>query len=364
MDTFEKSGSKNWILVVPFVSACSVNGFISGLHSDPMRKLLIPIAAFASLAAYAQPVIPAGNNSYLPGDAPAYSYINSFSEPTLGEESAYWDLSSFVGEGELSSVIVPPPSSAPEGTTVSELSGEDQFTHYYTSDEVLFLVGVDLSQIQYVCTDPIEILHYPMMFGSQFEDTHDCVGELLGSPYTRSGSGVITGSSWGTLNLPYGLFENVLMVRNEMAVHEVWDDPSGGEFDATITTYQFLKAGMRAPLMMISITEFNDQATGTTFVMDGATIGMEEGIEDPIGIEVMPNPATDHIVITYSATGHAMTMEIIDPSGRVVRSIGSPISGVGIAQGTFSISDLPQGVYHLRIWDARGQIGTRSFIKH
>ena len=76
-------------------------------------------------------------------------------------------------------------------------------------------------------------------------------------------------------------------------------------------------------------------------------------------VKIAPNPATDHINVTYSnpnATQH--TIRVTSLTGRVVKQFPN-FTGSNI---TIQTSDLSVGMYFLSFTNQKGEVGTKRFI--
>jgi hypothetical protein len=92
---------------------------------------------------------------------------------------------------------------------------------------------------------------------------------------------------------------------------------------------------------------------------DSATGFGELNMDDQMGLEVNPNPATDKIVIkTTGSLSGVSTLQIINLVGSVVYSNAGPISN----NTQINISDLQPGIYFLTI-NNNGEYYSKKFIK-
>ena len=92
-----------------------------------------------------------------------------------------------------------------------------------------------------------------------------------------------------------------------------------------------------------------------------AAINGSVGIPDHTVSEVLrvfPNPASERIFIAKKAAFDRGDFEILDITGKVVKTVQTTPGG----QTSIEISDLPKGVYILRLKDLTGTSATR-FVK-
>jgi hypothetical protein len=92
---------------------------------------------------------------------------------------------------------------------------------------------------------------------------------------------------------------------------------------------------------------------------DSATGFGELNMDDQMGLEVNPNPATNKIVIiTTASLSGVSTLQIINLVGSVVYSNAGPIGN----NMQINISDLQPGIYFLTIKN-NGECYSKKFIK-
>ncbi len=75
-------------------------------------------------------------------------------------------------------------------------------------------------------------------------------------------------------------------------------------------------------------------------------------------VNVFPNPATDHIQVSFPTGDIPRTLEVFDPQGRLLRSW--PVNGGRIL--TLDVRDLPSGIMLLRAGGPEGTT-TLPFVK-
>lgn len=74
---------------------------------------------------------------------------------------------------------------------------------------------------------------------------------------------------------------------------------------------------------------------------------IEENLEDPVKVNIFPNPASDQVNIRFeSATDKEILLYLLDSQGRVVMT--DKIEAASIDK-TIILQDLPAGIYYLRL---------------
>ena len=91
--------------------------------------------------------------------------------------------------------------------------------------------------------------------------------------------------------------------------------------------------------------------------------GLELISEESIEFNVFPNPAAHEVSIDFTQVyGDVIDIELIDMTGRVWRSFVLHEARVGQAT-KINVSDLPVGVYHLKVRSDRGDFKVQKVIK-
>lgn len=89
--------------------------------------------------------------------------------------------------------------------------------------------------------------------------------------------------------------------------------------------------------------------------LNGASVGIAESGERGGGLFVVPNPATDHMVVsTWLADGGAVNVELLDLLGRPVRVVDQGVHPPGAAKWSVDLSGLPAGMYLVRMQRSGG----------
>ena len=78
--------------------------------------------------------------------------------------------------------------------------------------------------------------------------------------------------------------------------------------------------------------------------------GISTGQSDKIGLNLFPNPATDHVTITYNlAASQDINISIFNVKGQVASTIKNDFEEEGSHTASASVNKLPSGIYYLKI---------------
>ncbi|MEO8591101.1 MAG: T9SS type A sorting domain-containing protein [Flavobacteriales bacterium] len=312
----------------------------------------------------AQPTLSSGNSSFVPGESYLLHQCDYFTPPANGVANATWDHSDLVSTASVTDQWVTPVGGAPVGTTVSESAGGGAYAHYKATAAAFEQVGLTAPQATLNCTNGVTVFAYPFTFGTVVNDTYACTGVSAGESFTRTGTVDLEGASWGTLILPYGTFTNVLMVDVEQHHEDVFASDPDFPFYYNAFTQLFIKPGVKEPLLA---NYENYQVPGQLLyyarMLDEDEVGVAEAMRHDIGVDLMPNPATERVEVVFGvAAGSSLALEVIDLTGKVVLGQRRPALVSGIQREVIDISSLASGAYTVRITDANGSMGAKRLI--
>lgn len=137
-------------------------------------------------------------------------------------------------------------------------------------------------------------------------------------------------------------------------------------FDTEVITPSYYLTGNPASPTMSLTTDFTTiisshldamPANGQTYIFTPTTTGPVsiDEMEQPIALSIYPNPATDAIQVNNPSNVEVSTIEFLDVSGRLVKSINA-------TNAPISISDLNAGQYFVKITSALG-VATSTLTK-
>ena len=135
----------------------------------------------------------------------------------------------------------------------------------------------------------------------------------------------------------------------------VWDFPGGTPATSTETspTVSYATPG----IFTVTLSALNN--CGASILQDMVTI--TSGTDAPVwaaGLRIFPNPAHDIVYIQMTdVPGTGVEVALFDPTGRLLRQESGKFGGGMISQ-PFDLSDLPPGLYALRI-----QMGEQSAMR-
>ncbi len=328
-----------------------------------VRMSLFPYSSLSLCAlvlvlhADAQPVFTGGELARTPGFTYSGHSCGPLSFPSTGAGLTWNYSTETCGMENVPMFIVEPAgvtgaSLFPAATAAEQYEGESGGRFHASSDtEEIYLGYYAFAGENSICSDPRTDIVYPLTYGTTFTDSMVC-DEASTYSRTRYGEATITCVGYGTLILPYATFTDCLLLHRHWTYFDDYDQLVPGYVlgDA----YSFFHAGIPVPLYNVSYSTYTQ---GDSTIINHGSSMLDElststlllhGLHD--GATVWPNPTTSDIVLTRTTT-HAGRMDILASDGRVLRSerIGS-----GQSQHRTSLSELPSGVYSLRVMDDSG----------
>lgn len=308
------------------------------------------------------------SNAPVAGDVLNY-HGAPYAAPTAPGTGQTWDLSSLQSSQSTTVTYVTPASTGHAATfpnaNLAANDGQGGYQFYVTSAAGFEVAGAYSSNgpVAIPYQNPERIISYPCSYGTTWTDPFSSNYTSGGVATVRSGS--ITGhaDATGTLIMPYGMVSNVIRIHT----NEVYSDVN--EFftiEYDFNNYYYFTPGVHAPLyvtydMVTTVNGFPQTSQMASWTTDNST-GMSEALANAIGIDVFPNPASDQMAVIYSSNGSTTTMQVIDATGRTVRSEDLGAVAIGIARADISVADLAPGAYLLRIIASNGEQGTKRLV--
>lgn len=137
--------------------------------------------------------------------------------------------------------------------------------------------------------------------------------------------------------------------------------PAGGTWSGTAVTGTNFSPSTAGNGSFTIIYTYTDSNTCTSTATDNIVVDPCVGIVEagtPNVFQLYPNPASNRVVITWSAETKVNLIQITDITGRIVMT-QSTLNGT---QTEINISELPSGMYNVQIVEQNG-VSTQRFIK-
>lgn len=332
-----------------------------------MNKYYTSLLSFliASAPAFAQ-TLDQGNIAPVLGDQYTL-HLAQYLPPGNSGSGQTWNFAGITSltTGDVIYVSVastPNGSNYPQATLAAMQSGYADY--FKLTSAGLEMVGAELPGVTFHFGDPEMYLQYPSSMGTTWSDTWTATYIINDTIVNRSGT--VTGNvdGTGTLVMPYGTVSNVVRVK----VVENYSDAAQGITVATFvsTNYYYYKPGIHSPLVQTSRLITTSHGTPSTSQhakwLDGSQVGIQELLQNAIGVDLYPNPASNSSTMVFSSSnGGSHSVDVLDANGRVVRHEDLMVQP-GIYRQDLDLQGLPSGHYMVRITAKDGSQGMQRLV--
>jgi hypothetical protein len=338
-----------------------------------MKKIIyLVIMLFGASLAKAQITITSADAPQ-PGDmfVNAHDTVVDNLYPGESGENVVWDFSMLQSDKIDTTYIVEASqvdnnNEYPEATIAEILPQDTLFLQ--TTTDALTLIG-ERNKLYWVkFDDPIKGLQFPLTYGTTFQDDGHF---LFYSPYDTTVQGVHIDSvklernyslhdtciAYGTLKLPGITYNDVLMVKEHMQIHEYlavctqwgWYDVEDTNY--TVVRYDVYQNGYGSQLLDLLLNDDGTVKSATYKNTNNNPVNTVNTIE----LSIYPNPVQNNLYIDTPTDNSEVS--IINNNGKILK------------QGSYSskhfnidVSTLNSGTYTIKVKTPQG-IAVKKFIK-
>jgi hypothetical protein len=227
------------------------------------------------------------------------------------------------------------------------------WSYFYGDTNEYISLGRGFSGAVIVYSNPDKLFTFPFSHGNQMTDSFYATYILNSKTHQISGYRIIHADGWGILKLPKNTYNNVLRINTEL----YYKDSTFGEKTEYLSSFCSWYDGIHTQyLMLISLdkTYSNGNPTPTLSksaeVADFTEIISINPLESSSSIIIYPNPAHKEFHIEINLKRQVtVDISLLDLLGNTVRTIDIKESGLGKYNNTIDISELPKGIYAVRI---------------
>ena len=318
--------------------------------------LLISIITICNFS-FAQPILTAATTNPVPGDSfNFYRCDASNLTPGMDGASAIWDFTTLVAVDSYYQVFAPC-KSAPDcglypASNLVSYDAKDIYLYYSAKTKALSSLGrqATSTSTSTVSTDPLDNLRYPLSFTGTFTDSYSDITTTASKTMYRSGETVTNVDGYGTLKLPYGVFNSVLRIHTVIISK---DSTVGGDvFTTKGDRYQWYAAGIHEALLSIY---FYETPTGTTVNLPARYIAVPATAVTQLNkfspeIKLYPNPSDGNFKVNVtSSNNEPIAISVTNLFGQVLSTINS----ITNKDSDVSINASP-GIYFVNIITSSG----------
>ena len=326
----------------------------------PLQNLFLVCLVGIGLPVAAQPIITI--SGYTPSIGSTVSNVTNgggFSQGAAGANQT-WDLSTIGNTGNSTTSFVsvgsvPTGALFPSASIAATSSGSTVF-YKFTANEFQN-VGMSISTINFIYSDPEVYLRFPMTMGSTYTDHFKC-SFTSGSTFIREGNTTVTADGYGTVMTPNGTYNNVLRVHIQQ---EYTDSTDGFVIPYLVHIYWWIKEGVKSPLAYVNTIESNGTITNNGGYLTG-NVGIFDQSEVFNSIELYPVPATNELNVALNSDKYQKSQfKITNSLGQAVIEQKNYAIQAGNNLYNIDIAQLLEGVYFLQIILDNGSVETKKF---
>lgn len=171
----------------------------------------------------------------------------------------------------------------------------------------------------------------------------------------------------GVLTLPLLFPTNLTTAQTTYFVTLVTDGDGGATNDVVCATSGTSPVGFSYVYIQTVDTWYlqpNTPVVRMNFDQYLGGIGINENEANISALNVFPNPANDVVNISYNViTASDVTVEVIDMTGKVIKTVSSLSNVEGIQKESINTSNFASGVYHVNITTNEGVVKSK-FVKN
>jgi hypothetical protein len=342
-----------------------------------MKRMLHTLCALAiSLGAYSQIVIDAADLTTNIG----FEFERGATQggnPGASGENQTWNFSNlsldFLADTEiLEPGTTPFDNFYPDANYIFSQNNGVAFEYYGLSEtELTFYGQFEETAMELVFSDPQQLLEFPAQFGNSSSD--DYSGTIAAPNASGTISGTVTNEvdATGTLEMSWGTVQNCLRIRTDIDQEEIITTPNAEVInELTGSVYTWYAEGFPGPIVVVRNLQVSTNmqppitVSSTQYIFDIEVVGTND-LTLANDLNVYPNPATDWLNVSFtSRVSTPLIAELLDVQGRVVSGIPQIVGPMQSANLQFSVSDLPAGIYILKLSSGESQQISKVVIEN
>jgi hypothetical protein len=315
------------------------------------------------------------SNNPAAGNIKFYIYIDTTGiSPGNSGPNQTWNFTNIVRADSMVMQWILP-SGTPNGSQYpgSDIASHDTCYNYFKNSFNKFEYLGTNSQTQNTIvrySDFQTLMSYPFSYNSSFTDNFSGRFAVQGDSIYRTGTVNVTADAWGTINLPFGSFNNALRVKSII----ITKDSSVNfnfVFNSTYTLYEWYVPNKKFYVFSIIYIELNVfdgsiSFKNASYNPNSTPIGIQQiSTEIPKAFRLhqnFPNPFNPATKIKFALPNGSFTnLNVYDALGREVSRLVSEELKPGTYEVDWNASNYPSGVYYYTL-NAGGFTETRKMV--
>ena len=264
----------------------------------------------------------------------------------------YWNFAGLTLESDETLTWVEPDDTPdgiyfPHATLAFETS--DGSYYYYSASSGVFSYQGTSNGAKYISyNNPERLINYPLSYNTVFQDSFSAAWLSGGVIHWRKGEVTVTGDAYGSLELHYGVLENVLRIRIEENFEDRYNSGGWTISNYHVVTYQWYLPGTHFPVMSLTVTDNYGPLSKYGYILDEISIDLTKPVTID-NIKVAINHNSEVLTVTYTdPTRQNFELELVDLQGRNI-SEQSFSAFSNEVTASLDLNGVPAGIYLLNI---------------
>ncbi|MCB0769189.1 MAG: hypothetical protein KDC00_02145 [Flavobacteriales bacterium] len=321
------------------------------------------ILVLSAQTGFAQPVL---GDGVFPSTGSVYGYHDvQYMKPGVSGEGVRWDFSSLPSGTIVPYIwsttdIAPGAGAFPSDAFVRQVPGEPT-SYFLRTDSALLWMGTYSDTALLRFDPPIRELSIPCRITDRWSDSSIVAVTGAGRIQLLDVTYAVRAESWGSLIMPYGVVENVIRVRSDLALvdrrYKEWPL-------RTETRYSWYTDRTPMPLLVISERKGWAPPDRVLRWLDGTWQEDPELLFRPVVLRPFPDPAVDIVTVDLPASRIGRTiLQLVDASGNIAMQWHEEFNSPQTRRLTLDIAGVPAGQYTLSWIGTNGTLGSARLSK-
>jgi hypothetical protein len=314
--------------------------------------IILFYSLFAVSIVNTQPILNASDLNPIIGEKYVMKRIENLN-PGYAGENMFWDFSSIMPLSEDTMRFIETSTEFPL-SNIAKLNGKNHLENYryLNIDNTKWtLHGTRFDASKRIYNNPIDLLIFPLSFGSIKEDTYNNLLIKFNQypAFNEHGTYNYKVDGYGTLITPAGTFTDVLRVKSIMENISVEDN----NLYTKIETYSWYKSGIHCEIATIAYTYSGSVTYSKGFYIEKTFLNAKN--EEKNDFSIFPNPTNVNFTINI-ANGLNFDVILTDLFGKEMDiNVEKTLGQINVFTGS-----IPSGLYLLKLVNKVGEVFVRK----
>lgn len=257
------------------------------------------------------------------------------------------------------------PSSTPYAaqfptSNIASSIDNSNYQYFISSSASLLVNGSAGPSIVVPNSNPQTFMQYPFSFGSTFNDNFSANYNASGVSVTRTGTTIVTGDAWGTINLPFGSFSNSLRVKYIVSTKDSSFSGIPIIYLTNVTSYVWFVPGKKFPVFEIVYTNstingtFPSSSKNVSYSPNNPSIGITQistlAAQDFRLKQNYPNPFNPSTKIIFDIPNSSqIKLSVYNELGNEIAILVNQRMQSGKYEVDWNAANYPSGIYYYKL---------------